>query len=343
MWMARAPSDGGWCRRRHCGSPRFVRIASHGRRTIPKVNSTVASAPQTTSVLVLGGTGMLGHALMHELSARPELNVRGTVRSLDATPASFADRFRDQLHTGVDVLDRHALRELLQEVRPDVVVNAVGVIKQVPSVANTALTAEINGLLPHVLAQACDEISARLIHPSTDCVFSGRRGLYDEADVPDPVDFYGRSKLLGEVSTAPHLTLRTSIICPELTGKASLVEWFLGQQGTTVRGFRRAIYSGLPTVELADLIGDLVVSHPGLSGLWHVASQPIDKFHLLHLIAEEYGWEGEIVEDDAFVIDRSMRADLLREEIGYAPPDWPQLVTRMRDAHVRWNELEDVA
>jgi len=303
----------------------------------------VATAPQSTSVLVLGSTGMLGHALMHELSGRPGLDVRGTARSLDGVPAAFADRFGDVVTTGVDVLDRPALRQFLLESRPDVVVNAVGVIKQVPTVVNTALTAEVNGLLPHVLAQACDEVGARLVHPSTDCVFSGRRGAYDEDDVPDPVDFYGRSKLLGEVSAVPHLTLRTSIIGPELTGKASLVEWFLAQRGTSVRGFRRAIYSGLPTAELATLIGDIVLEHPGLSGLWHVASEPIDKHHLLQLVAEAYDWTGEIAPDDTVAIDRSMRADRLRQEIGYAAPPWPELVKRMHDAQERWGELDVVA
>ncbi|WP_216652057.1 SDR family oxidoreductase [Nocardioides sp. zg-1308] len=294
------------------------------------------------SVLVLGATGMLGHALMHELGSRPDLDVHGTVRSLEGVPATFAETFGDRLTSGVDVRDRSSVHEILSSRRPDVVVNAIGVIKQVPTVADTALTAEINGLLPHVLAQACTESSSRLIHLSTDCVFSGRRGAYDESDVPDPIDFYGRSKLLGEVVAEPHLTLRTSIIGPELTGKASLVEWFLAQRGTTVRGFRKAIYSGLPTVEMATLIGDLIVSHPDLTGLWHVASDPIDKDALLRLVAEAYDWAGDIVADDAFVIDRSLRADRLREEIGYAPPDWPRLVRDMHAAHVRWNELEPV-
>jgi dTDP-4-dehydrorhamnose reductase len=302
----------------------------------------VHDAPSTTSVLVLGATGMLGHALMHELSARAELDVHGTVRSLDGVPSSFVDAFGAAVTSGVDVRDRRAVVELLEQRRPDVVVNAIGVIKQVPTVADTALTAEINGLLPHVLAQACTGVSARLIHLSTDCVFSGRRGSYEELDIPDPIDFYGRSKLLGEVVADPHLTLRTSIIGPELTGKASLVEWFLGQRGKTVRGFRKAIYSGLPTVEMSSVIGDIIVSHPDLTGLWHVASEPIDKDALLRLVAEAYGWEGTIVADDTFTIDRSMRAERLREAIGYAPPTWPSLVLGMHDAHVRWNELEPV-
>ncbi len=283
---------------------------------------------------------MLGHALMHELSSRSDLEVRGTARSLDGIPRSFVDAFADRLTVGIDVRDRERLSAFLRSEMPDVVINAIGVIKQVPTVADTALTAEINGLLPHLLAQVCTEISARLIHVSTDCVFSGRRGSYDESDVPDPIDFYGRSKLLGEVIAAPHLTLRTSIIGPELTGKASLVEWFLAQRGTTVRGYRRAVYSGLPTVEMSALIGDLIVAHPGLSGLWHVASEAIDKDQLLRLIAEEYGWEGSIVADDLVAIDRSLQAHRLREEIGYAAPAWPELVTSMRAAQSRWNELE---
>jgi dTDP-4-dehydrorhamnose reductase len=292
------------------------------------------SAAASRNILVLGASGMLGHALMHELTAAGH-DVRGTVRSEHGLPPTFATRFGEHLLTGVDVRDRDHLSRVFDEVGPELVINAVGVIKQAPSVEDRAVTAEVNGLLPHVLAAQSTRVGARLVQVSTDCVFSGRQGDYTEDDVPDPVDFYGRSKLLGEVES-PHLTLRTSIIGPELRQCASLVEWFLSQSGQTIKGYTRAIYSGLPTAELARVITDVVIPSPDLSGLWHVASAPISKHDLLGLIAEEYGWQGEIVADDALQIDRSMSAQRFADTTGYAAPAWPELVRNMHEAHLRW-------
>lgn len=293
--------------------------------------------PPVGRVLVLGASGMLGHALMHELTGLlPETEVWGTVRSLDGAPEPLRAAFGTRLRADVDVLDHATTEAAVAELRPDVVVNAVGVIKQAPGVDDAVVTTRINALLPHLLAQTCQGAGARLVQVSTDCVFSGRTGGYSEADVPDPIDFYGRSKLLGEVA-APHVTLRTSIIGHELRHGGSLLEWFLSQRGQRVRGFTRAIYSGLPTPELARVIATEVLPRPELTGLWHVASAPVSKHELLGLVAEEYGWEGELVPDDGFVSDRSLDATRFRTTTGYTAPPWPDLVQQMRAAHDRWS------
>jgi len=295
------------------------------------------SGVKTGGLLVLGASGMLGHALMHELTeSLPSTTVTGTVRSGAGLPDLFLSRFAPRLLHDVDVSDFDSVATVIADRRPEVVVNAVGVIKQAPGVDDTILTAQVNALLPHLLARECSAVGARLVQVSTDCVFSGRTGKYTEEDVPDPLDFYGRSKLLGEVF-APHVTLRTSIIGPELRHGGSLLEWFLSQDGNEIKGYARAIYSGLPTLELARVIASVVLPRPELAGLWHVASQPIAKFNLLELLAEAYGWDGRIIlDDDAIVCDRSLSAARFEEATGYVAPHWPTMVRDMHAAHERW-------
>lgn len=291
-------------------------------------------------VLVLGASGMLGHALMYELSGQANLDVRGAVRSDDTVPSPMRRAFGGAIVTGLDVLDGDQRRGLLSEMRPDVVINAVGVIKQDPKLTDPINTVRVNALLPHKLARDCTQRGARLIHLSTDCVFSGRTGSYTELNVPDPVDFYGRSKLLGEIG-APHVTLRTSIIGHELKRHGSLVDWFLSQPPSTpVRGFTRAIYTGVTTVELARLLSEVVISNESLEGLFHVASTPISKYDLLSVVAQVYGWEGVLEREDDFVCDRSMLAEVLAARTGYRPPEWPEMIFAMKAARECWAERD---
>jgi dTDP-4-dehydrorhamnose reductase len=212
-------------------------------------------------------------------------------------------------------------------VRPAVVINCIGLVKQLSQADDPLEALPINALLPHRLARLCDVAEARLVHISTDCVFSGKRGQYQESDLPDAGDLYGRSKLLGEVDS-PHLTLRTSIIGHELNSAHGLVDWFLSQQ-TSVKGFTRAVFSGLPTVELARVVRDHVLTNPELQGLYHVSSAPIAKHDLLHLVARTYDKQIGIEPDDRLVIDRSLDSTRFRERTGYEPPSWQQLVERM--------------
>jgi dTDP-4-dehydrorhamnose reductase len=210
------------------------------------------------------------------------------------------------------------------------VINCVGLVKQLADANDPLQAVPINTLLPHRLAALCKATGARLVHISTDCVFSGEKGGYRESDFPDAYDLYGRSKLLGEVDYPHAITLRTSIIGRELSGHRSLVGWFLAQQGT-VQGFTGAIFSGLPTMELARVINEYVLPRPDLHGLYHVATQPINKYDLLKLVAKTYGKDTEIVPSDRLTIDRSLNADRFREATGYVAPEWSVLVQNMHD------------
>jgi dTDP-4-dehydrorhamnose reductase len=278
-------------------------------------------------ILVLGVTGMLGNAVFRVLSENSDSLVFGTARS-ERARQYFPKEQSNRLIIGVYVENNDSLVRSFASVRPDVVINCVGLVKQLADGNNPLQAVPINTLLPHRLAALCKATGARLVHISTDCVFSGSKGNYLESDFPDANDLYGRSKLLGEVDYPHAITLRTSIIGHELTGQRSLVCWFLAQQ-KSVKGFTKAVFSGLPTVELARVVRDVVLPRPELHGLYHVAAQPINKFDLLNLVAAVYGASIEITPDDSLVIDRSLNADRFKEVTGYIAPDWPALVQRM--------------
>lgn len=280
-------------------------------------------------VLVLGATGMLGNAVFRTLSSSSALSVTGTVRSAKALD-NFDESLKHNLISGVDVLDQDSLVNVFGIVKPDVVVNCVGLIKQLSSAKDPLSTLPINAMLPHRLAKLCTLVGSRLIHISTDCVFSGRKGMYVEQDVSDAEDLYGKSKYIGEVNDQSHVvTLRTSIIGHELNSQASLIDWFLAQSGS-VKGFSKAIFSGLPTVELARVIRDFVIPQQSLHGLYHVSVEPIDKLTLLQHVAKIYGKEISIIPDDQLKIDRSLDSSRFRSATGYVPPQWPDLIEAMR-------------
>lgn len=278
-------------------------------------------------VMVLGVTGMLGNAMFRLLSESSTLVVYGTAR-VEGYRRYFSENLANQIIVGVDVENHDSLVRAIAVVRPDVIVNCVGLVKQLANANDPLQVVPINTLLPHRLAALCQVAGARLVHISTDCVFSGAKGDYLETDFPDAHDLYGRSKLLGEVDYPHAITLRTSIVGHELSGHRSLVGWFLAQQGS-VKGFTRAIFSGLPTVELARAVRDFVLPRPQLHGLYHVAAMPINKFDLLKLVAQIYGKDIEIIPSDELVMDRSLNADRFNEATGYVPPEWPALVQRM--------------
>ncbi len=278
-------------------------------------------------ILVLGVSGMLGNAMFRVLSENAEIEVFGTARS-STVQRYFAPEMSNKIIAGVDVENQDALTHVFAKVKPQMAINCIGLIKQL-AVADDPLQAlPINAMLPHRLARLCELGSARLVHVSTDCVFSGTKGNYRESDSADATDLYGRSKHLGEV-TYPHtITLRTSIIGHELSSSHALLGWFLAQEGQ-VKGYTKAIFSGLPTVELARVVRDVVLPSPELSGLYHVASAPIAKYDLLKLIADVYGKNIEIIPDDALATDRSLNAERFRYATGYVAPPWPELVKRM--------------
>lgn len=278
-------------------------------------------------VLVLGASGMLGNAMIRVLSEKTDWQVHGTVRS-ESSKRFFRADIAGRLLTAVDVEQHDSLMQAFIQTRPDVVINCVGLIKQLADAEDPLRAIPINALLPHRLARLCELSGARLVHMSTDCIFAGDKGGYRESDPSDAKDLYGRSKFLGEVAYPHTITLRTSNIGHELQSAHGLVGWFLSKQ-EHCNGFKRAIFSGLPTVVLAQIVRDVVILHPELHGLYHVAAKPIAKYDLLKLIADVYGKKIEITPSDKPVIDRSLNADRFREATGYVAPEWPELIKLM--------------
>jgi dTDP-4-dehydrorhamnose reductase len=277
-------------------------------------------------LLVLGGSGMLGHKLFQRASER--LEVWATVRDEQADPATITVLDAGRVITGVraDRLDRVAAA--LDSSGADVVVNCIGIVKQADAATDPVPSIQVNSLFPHQVAALCRERGRRFVHISTDCVFSGSAGSYVEDDFADARDLYGRSKLLGEATGSGALTVRTSIIGRELASSYGLVEWFLGEAaaGNDVRGFSRAIFSGFTTEALAEVLLGVVLEHPELEGLWHVSAEPIDKQRLLELVRDAFGLSIGITPDESVKIDRSLDSTRFRDATGWQPPGWEEMI-----------------
>jgi dTDP-4-dehydrorhamnose reductase len=278
-------------------------------------------------VLILGGGGMLGHKLVQRFRSDFDTwtTVRGTLASM--TRYGFSDPAK--VVAGVDVERFETVVDAVRRVRPDAIVNCVGIIKQLAEASDPILSLTINSLLPHRLQRLGLEAGARVIHFSTDCVFNGRRGMYTEDDPSDAEDLYGRTKFLGETSGPGALTLRTSIIGRELATASGLVEWFLSRRGGRVGGYTRAIYTGFTTDAMAGIVRAVLVDHPGLHGTLQVSSEPIGKYDLLGLLNAAFGAGIEIAPDETVRIDRSLDSSRFRALTGFVPPTWDEMVERM--------------
>ncbi len=273
-------------------------------------------------VLVLGSTGLIGSTVLRVLSEKPSLDVFGTVRS-----ECLALQLKN-IFTGVDIQDDSRVLDIFASVNPDIIINCVGATKHKDDGNQPINAIKLNALFPHRLAQICNLLGTRLIHISTDCVFSGKKGFYTESDQPDADDIYGKSKALGEVLYGDALTIRTSTIGHELNTNYGLLNWFLSQENRC-KGFKNAVFSGLPTVVLAQVIRDHILNNKALNGLYHIAAAPINKYDLLKLIAEVYGKKIDVELDEDFVIDRSLDATKFNLATSFKPPEWPELIQSM--------------
>lgn len=285
-------------------------------------------------VLVVGGMGMLGHRLWIELARTHQTwaTVRDRREDVPALPGVDLARAIG----GVDVADTRQLRDAIAKAEPEVIVNCVGIVKQSQLMGDERLAVQLNAELPHRLLELAG--NARVVQISTDCVFDGRRGRYAESDAPSPVDSYGRTKLAGELS-APALTIRTSMVGRELRSSFGLTEWFLSQRGR-VKGFRRAIFSGLTTRELSHVISDIIVPRRDLAGIYHVAGPAIDKYALLHLFRGAFGRDDLNIEpDDSLVIDRSLDSSAFARATGYVAPSWEAMVAAMAGSDLSYDAL----
>ena len=278
-------------------------------------------------LLILGGSGMLGHQLWRGLHAQHDTWVTLRRPVADFAVHNLFDEAKAIQFD--DITDDTALERALGQAKPETVINCVGLIKQRDEASDEALTLRVNAEFPHRLAKRCGEAGARLIHFSTDCVFAGTKGNYTESDPSDAADLYGQSKHQGEVADAHSVTLRTSVIGHELGTNLALLDWFLSQRFKAVNAYTKAIYSGFTTLEMARIVDLILTQHTDLSGVWHVASEPISKFALLQLCREKLGWEGVIEPYDEFVCDRSLNADRFNQATGYTPPSWEAMISEL--------------
>lgn len=279
-------------------------------------------------ILIIGGTGMLGHKVFQILRSQFPGTMATTLDEVRKPPFDQVPLLQgEDVISGVDVTDFDRLRGILSELRPDYIVNCVGIVKQRDESRLAIPSITINALLPHKLAEIAGQWGGRVIHPSTDCVFNGKRGNYGEEDLSDAEDLYGKSKFLGEINSQGNaLTLRTSIIGRELVSHNSLLDWFLRQNGLSIQGFNRVIYSGVTTNQFARVVAFIVTQHPSLNGLYQLVSEPINKYDLLLMIRDAYKLNITIDPSDSEISDRSMKGDKLKAATGYVSPPWIQLV-----------------
>jgi dTDP-4-dehydrorhamnose reductase len=280
-------------------------------------------------ILIIGGTGMLGHKAVQILQKKFDTYV--TVRNQFSEIERFEIFEKAHTFTEVEIENSDALRNIIDDIKPVFIINAVGIIKQLESSKNVIKTLTVNSIFPHKLAEAAAENGAKVITVSTDCVFRGDKGNYKEEDISDAIDLYGKSKYLGELYADHCLTLRTSIIGREIGSEHSLVEWFLSNRGGKVKGFTNAIYSGFPTIVLVEIMSNLIAQKTKLHGLYHLASRPINKYELIKLINEKFNAGVEIEPFADFYIDRSLNAEKFQKAAGFAVPEWKTMIERMAD------------
>ena len=275
---------------------------------------------------------MLGHKAFNHFSKSSDFETFGTLRnSSDVKKFFFKSDNIESIFSNVDVLNINSVFELIEKTNPDIILNCVGVIKQIKESKNPLLSIEINSLFPHKVANFIKNSKTRLIHISTDCVFSGEKGNYIESDYSDAKDLYGKTKYLGElVNYSNCLTLRTSIIGPELKTKLSLLEWFLSQK-ISVNGFVNAIYSGLTTMELIKVIETYIIPQNDKYGLYHVSSEPISKHNLLAEIAREFNFDIKILRSEEFFNNKSLNSQKFTNDFGYQKKSWNKMILEMKN------------
>lgn len=293
------------------------------------------------NILVLGATGMLGHAIFKHFSGSSSFKVFGTVRNKLSNLSNYFDAEElENIIGGVDAENFDSFMRAFEVAKPDVVINCIGIIKHLPEAKDHFKSINVNSFLPHRLAKLCSVAAARVIHVSTDCVYDGKASDYKETDNSNAEDLYGKSKYLGEVDYPHAITIRTSIIGHELNSNISLIDWFLSQQNS-VNGYTNAIYTGFPTYEIANIIQNYIIPNPSLHGLYHVSSNPISKYDLLKLVAETYNKEIEIKPFSGFVLDRSLNSEKFRDELGFMPKSWQQLIVEMHDKFMSYSCYEN--
>lgn len=281
-------------------------------------------------VALLGSTGMIGHRVLLELLKCEQIDVVGLSRSTNhkSLIQKFSDR--DGFYEGVDMADFKQVELLLEKIKPEVIINAVGItIRKLNQPDSFEKAFQVNTLLPKTLQKWVQKNNARLIHLSTDCVFSGAKGNYTEIDIPDANDVYGKTKFAGEVEGKNCLTLRFSAIGRELESHTELLDWFLQQNNKNIQGHEKAIYTGLTTAQLSEEIVKIVLNHKNLEGLYQISNQAISKYELLCLLKKAYGLNLNIEKIDGKNSNKALLSNKYKEATGFVPRDWSTLINNL--------------
>lgn len=284
-------------------------------------------------VLILGATGMLGYQLFKTCLNRG-IDVHGVVRNSKLLSARLGLNIEDKISLIDDVKNISSVEAVIKAFRPEFVVNCIGIIKQSSLAENYYESISVNSLLPHQLERLGHVYNYQLIQISTDCIFNGNKGMYNKTDLSDAYDLYGKSKYLGEVNYGCGITIRTSIIGHELNEKKhGLIDWFLSQS-ECIRGYTKAIFSGVTTLELTKIILDVIFPMKTPIGLIQVAAAPINKMDLLTIAAKVYEKKIDIIPSDELVIDRSLDGSSFTKLTGYSSPSWAQMIREMHQDYL---------
>ena len=285
-------------------------------------------------IIVLGSSGLIGNTITKFFLNQSKYETFGILRDLEKI-SFFDDKYHKNFIYIDNILDFEKFEKILIKSKPKLIINCLGITNKFlkNNFKSVEESIKINALFPHRLHEICSKIDARLIHLSTDCVFSGRKGFYKEDDIPDPLDIYGRSKLLGELNYSNSLTIRKSVIGHEFLSRNGLLEWFLNKK-ETVEGYKNAIFSGLTVLELAKIIDKYIIPNKRLSGIIHVAGNPISKYELLYLISNEYQKKINIIPNESLKIDRTLNSNLFNDITGYQMKDWKELISSMREFYL---------
>jgi len=281
-------------------------------------------------ILILGSTGLLGNTFTKYFFDKEDFQTFAAVRNYSKIKF-FNKKYHERFVHIENILDYKTTEKTIKNIKPDILINCLGITKKnISSSNNSEEFISINSLLPYRLQKICADLGSRLIHFSTDCIFSGNKGLYSENDNPDPIDLYGRSKLLGELNFENTLTIRKSVIGHELISKNGLLEWFLFQN-QFVEGYKNAIFSGTTVLELAILIENYIIPRNDLKGIINIPGQSISKFDLLRTIADIYNKKIDIIPNELIKLDRSLDGSKFNKLTGYHPKPWPLLIKAMKE------------
>ncbi len=282
-------------------------------------------------LLILGGSGMVGHSLVRKLSRNHEVFCALRKNQKFESVNFFDNVIKESNCIFIEDINEHTnLKNIIENLSPDILINCIGVIKQRNNADNLSNMIKINALLPQILNEICKQNKVKLIHLSTDCVFSGDKGNYKEIDNPDPIDKYGESKLLGEINDGGDaLTIRTSFIGPELFNKKSLFEWIKSQKNREVEGYDNAIYSGLTTNVFSRIIDEVIKEHLYLSGVWHISSNPISKYDLIQKINHKLNLNIKINRNSSFQCNRSLNSSEFIKKTKIIIPSWEEMINEL--------------